>query len=113
MATIHVYHQFFKAEATANGVRRRAVLVALISDSEAGHIRYEAAATFFPHRSEDDFAVSYDAYVSTVLYEGAGRRSRKREAALLRTLPEEIDRLADGIGGRIFWDRPLRDAQYS
>ena len=111
MATINVYERYFEAEAAVNGVRRRAALVALISDSEAGHIRYEAAAAFFPHRSEDDFAVSYDAYVSAVLYEGAGRRSRKREAALLRTLPEEVDRLAESLGGRIFWDRPLRDAR--
>ena len=112
MAVINVYEQYFEADAEVNGVKRRAALVALISDSEAGHIRYEAAATFFPHRDEEDFAVSYDAYVSAVLYEDAGRRSRKREAALRAALPETVDRLADGIGGRILWDRPLREARF-
>lgn len=47
MATINVYEQYFKAELTAYGVERKGVLVMLISTSEEGQIRYEAAATFF------------------------------------------------------------------
>ena len=62
MATVNVYEQYFKADMKANGVKRRGALVMLISDSDAGQIRYEAAVTFFPHKNEEDYAVSYDAY---------------------------------------------------
>ena len=109
MAVINVYEQYFEARMTANGVDRKAALVMLISDSEAGQIKYEAAATFFPHRDEEDFAVSYDAYFSKVLFEGKGRRSRKREAQLLEGFRAEIDSLAAENGGEVFWDKPLRE----
>ena len=82
----------------------------LIADSEAGNIRYEAAVSFFPHNNEEDFAVSYDAYFSKVLYEAKGRRSKKREETLLETFPVEIDQLADTIGGKVLWEQPLREA---
>ena len=109
--TVNVYEQYFQADLTANGVERRGALVMLIADSEAGHIRYEAAVTFFPHRAEEDFAVSYDAYYSTVLFDAPGRRSKKREEKLLLELRNEIDTLAREAGGVIFWDRPLREAR--
>ena len=128
--TINVYEQYFAAEAVFNGVERRGALVMLISDSEAGTISYKAAVTFFPHRDEEDFAVSYDAYFEKELYHAPGRRSKKREAALLEQLPAEIDALtaaasavasasADapaavtaGIpAARVLWDKPLRDAR--
>lgn len=48
MATINVYEQYFAADCMYNGIRRRAALVALISDSNTGMITYEAAVTFFP-----------------------------------------------------------------
>lgn len=112
MAVINVYEQYFAAECEVSGVLRRAALVMLISDSEAGQIRYEAAVNFFPHRDEEDYAVSYDAYHSHVLYNSKGRRSKKREQSLLALLPEEIDSLAENCGGRVFWDRPLREARY-
>ena len=83
----------------------------LISDSEAGQIRYEAAVSFFPHRDEEDFAVSYDAYYSEVLFEGKGRRSKKREAKLLEGFQEVIECLAETTGGKVFFDRPLREAR--
>jgi hypothetical protein len=108
---INVYEQYFAAECEFNGVKRRAALVVLTSDSEAGNIRYEAAVTFFPHRDEEDFAVSYDAYFSRVLYEGKGRRSKKREAELLEGFRAVIDELAAEQGGKVFWDEPLRDAR--
>ena len=108
---INVFEQYLSAKAKVNGVERRAVLVMLISDSEAGQIRYTAAASFFPHRDEEDYAVSYDAYAEKVLFEGKGRRSKKREAKLLETFPEAIDELAAGIGGKVFWDKPLREAR--
>lgn len=111
MATINVYEQYFEAECCFNGRDRHAAIVRLISDSENKCIKYEVAVSFFPHDDPDDFAVSYDAYVSKELYSAPGRRSKKKESALLETLREEADELANTIQGRIFWDRPLRDAQ--
>ena len=109
--TLNVYEQFFAADCTFNGVKRRAALVMLISDSEAGSIRYEAAVTFFPHVDEEDFAVSYYAYFSRVLYEAKGRRSKKREAALRESLSTVIVELAGEAGGAVDWEKPLREAQ--
>lgn len=109
--TINVYARYYAAECTYNGVQRRAARVMLISDSENGHIRYEAAVTFFPHTDDEDFAVSYDAYSSEILYDAQGRRSKKREEKLLTALQPAADRLAAAAGGRIFWDKPLRDAE--
>lgn len=109
--TINVYEQYFAARLVANEVPRRAALVMLISDSEAGNIRYEAAVSFFPHRDEEDFAVSYDAYYSKVLYEAKGRRSKKREQVLVQELQNHIDQLAQEAGGEVYWDQPLREAR--
>ena len=125
MAELNVFEQYFEAEMTANGRARHAVLVMLIADSEAGNIRYEAAASFFPYDDPEDFAVSYDAYFSKVLYEGAGRRSKKREISLLEDFREVIDELAEKpensqnyadngtkwTGGKVFWDKPIREAR--
>ncbi len=109
--TINVYEQYFGADLMANGVPRRGALVMLIADSQAGHIRYEAAVTFFPHGDENDFSVSYDAYYSTVLFDGPGRRSKKREEKLLAGLRAEIDALAAAANGTVYWGRPLREAR--
>ena len=108
---INVYSQYFEAQGVFSGVERRGALVLLVSDSEAGNISYRAAVSFFPHRDEEDFAVSYDACFEKELYRTAGRRSRKREAALLETLPAEIDALAAEHGATVLWDRPLSDAR--
>jgi hypothetical protein len=108
MKVINVYEQYFAAELEFQGVERRAALVMLTASSDAGTIRYEAGVTFFPHRDEADYAVSYDAWFSRELYAGKGRRSKKREEKLLETFREEIDSLAAEAGGRVFWDRPLR-----
>ena len=107
--TVNVYERYYTAEAEFNGVPRHGALVMLVADSDAGNIKYEAAVTFFPHRDEEDYAVSYDAYFSKVLYEGKGRRSKKREEALLQTLTSEINQLAEAIGGKVLWDQPLRE----
>ena len=109
---VDVYSQYFAGECTFNGVERRGVLVRLTSDSEAGNIRYEAGLTFFPHADEEDFAVSYDAAAAKPLYEARGRRSKKRETALLEDLRKEADTLAAQLGGSIDWAHPLRDARY-
>jgi hypothetical protein len=111
MSPVNVYERYYAAEAEFNGVPRHAALVMLIATSEEGQIKYEAAVTFFPHRDEEDYAVSYDAYFSKVLYEAKGRRSKKREEALLETFPTEIDQLAETIGGKVLWEQPLRKAR--
>lgn len=111
--TLNVYEQYFAAQAEFNGVPRHAALVMLIADSEAGQIRYEAAVSFFPHNDEEDFAVSYDAYFSKVVYENKGRRSKKREQLLLNELRDRIDEMAKEAGGEVFWDQPLCEARRS
>ena len=110
--TVDVYRQFFSARATCGGVERRAALVALTADSSEGVITYEVLVTFFPHRDEEDYAVSYDACASRRLFSARGRRSGKRERAFLEGLRPVADKLAGELGGEIFWDRPLRDASY-
>ena len=42
-----------------------------------------------------------------ILYEGKGRRSKKREAQLLEGLREVIDGLAGSAGGRVLWEETL------
>ena len=112
MKVIDVYEQYFKGHLVYNGVERRAVVVKLIATSDEGKIRYEAALTFFPYRDPEDFAVSYDAYFSKELYFAPGRRSKKREAALLEAFRPEADALAASLGGTVDWEHPLRDARF-
>ena len=109
--TINVYEQYYAADAEFNDVARHGALVMLIATSEEGNIRYEAAVSFFPHNDEEDYAVSYDAYFSKVLYEAKGRRSKKREQTLMETFEQEIDQLAETIGGKVLWEQPLREAR--
>ena len=111
MATINVYQQYFKAECLFNSKERHGVSVLLVSESESGNIRYEVAVNFFPHRSEDDYAISYDAYFSKVLYEAPGRRSKKREKELLDELSLQAELLAKEANGVIFWEQPLTEAR--
>lgn len=111
MATINVFQQYFSAECTFNEVERHGASVMLIATSEEGQIKYEVAVTFFPHVSDEDFAISYDAYFSKVVYEAKGRRSKKREQELLETLQTEIDLLAVEAHAKIFWDQPLTEVQ--
>ena len=105
----NVYERFYKADAVFSGVQRSGALVMLISDSEAGSITYKAAVTFFPHRNEEDFAVSYDAYFEKELSSGKGRRSRKKEAAYLEQLRETIDGIAAENGASVLWEEPLTE----
>ncbi len=108
---INVYSQYFGADGTFSGVERRGAQVLLISDSEAGQISYKAAVSFFPHRDEEDFAISYDAYFEKELYRAPGRRSKKREAALMETLQAEIDALAAANSAAVDWSNPLNEAR--
>ena len=125
MAELNVFEQYYEAEMTANGRKRHAALVMLTAVSEDGNIRYMASASFFPYDDPEDFGVSYDAYFTKVLYEAAGRRSKKREKALLEDFRAVIDELTEKpenseyytdngtewTGGKVFWDRPLREAR--
>lgn len=106
---INVYEQYFKADAVFSDVQRNGALVMLISDSEAGNITYKAAVTFFPHREEEDYAVSYDAYFEKELYSGKGRRSKKKEEAYLEQLRETINGIAKEHDASICWDEPLTE----
>ena len=106
--TINVYEQYFEAEHVKNEVERRGVLVMLTSDSGGGEISYKIAASFFPHRDEEDYGVSYDDYFEREIYAGKGRRSKKREAKMLESFREEIDALVSEDGAKVFWDKPLR-----
>ena len=108
--TIDVYQQYFAGNCVINGRPRHAADVRLTSDSEQGMIRYEISVNFFPHDDEEDFAVSYDGYVAETVYAGKGRRSRKREAAMLAEMRETADRLAASVNGTIDWENPLRGA---
>ena len=107
--TIDVYSQYFVSDYIYNDIPRHAAIVKLTSDSEAGNIRYSASVSFFPHNDEEDFGVTYDAYFEKELYNGKGRRSKKREVEFLDRLPDVINDLA---GERtVFWDQPLREAR--
>ena len=76
---INVYEQYFKADAVFSGVQRNGALVMLVSDSEAGMITYKAAVTFFPHRDEEDYAVSYDAFFEKELYQGKAEDQKRKK----------------------------------
>ena len=65
---------------------------------------------FFPYRDPEDFVISYDACSSKEIFAAKGRRSKKREEAFLKDLPEYADALATELEGIIFWDKPLREA---
>lgn len=111
MATINVYQQYFKGECLFNSKERHGVSVLLVSESESGNIRYEVAVNFFPHIADDDFAITYDAYLSKIVYEASGRRSRKREKELLDGLRPVAEELAAEINGVIDWEHPLTSAR--
>lgn len=113
MNDIHVYQQYFAAECTANGTPRRGAAVMLTASSGEGNIRYTVTVSFFPHRDAEDFGISYDACCEEVLYEARGRRSKKREQALMETLRDRADALAAKMDGVIFWDQPLIAARYA
>lgn len=106
-----VYEQYFKAKCIAGGVPRKAAIVKLTSDSEAGMIKYSVSVNFFPYRDPEDFAVSYDVYVEKEIYNAKGRRSKKREKEFMASLRDTANEIAAGIKGKIFWDEPLREAR--
>ncbi len=110
---INVYSQYFRADCTYNGTPRKAALVHLKSNSEAGQICYSVNVNFFPYSEEGDYVETFDAFASETLYEGKGRRSKKKEALYMESFREHIDKLAQQMGGRVFWDQPLQDARWA
>ncbi|MBO4321558.1 MAG: hypothetical protein J5919_01055 [Clostridia bacterium] len=107
MSEIDVFECCYGAKAEFSGVARRAASVKLTATSDAGEISYRASVSFFPHRDDEDFAISYDAYFEKEIYRAKGRRSRKREKGFLAELQTVCDGLAEEAGGKIFWDSPL------
>lgn len=113
MKCIDVYERYFEGAGSFNGVERRGAVVKLTAESDCGMIKYEVSVNFFPHKNKTDFSVSYDAYFAEEIYNGKGRRSKKKEAAFLDGLTSKADDLAAKNGGRIFWDKPLTDERIS
>lgn len=112
MKTIDVYLQYFKANCVFSGVQRNGAAVRLTAESDAGMITYLVSVSFFPHESEDDFRISYDAEASKTIYHAKGRRSKKREQAdFMPELREHANELAALLDGTIDWDSPLIEAR--
>lgn len=111
MKVIDVYTCFFEASCTANGRKRHAAAVKLTATSDAGRIAYAYSVNFFPHDDPEDFAISYDAFAEETVFEGKGRRSKKRDAEYLKGLQEACDRLAEKMDGSIDWEKPLIEAR--
>ena len=112
MKVIDVYKQYLNGACVYNEVERKGVVVTLTATSESGNIMYEVGISFFPHRDEEDFGISYDAYASKVIFNEKGRRSKKRDAQMLEQVKEVADSLAEEMNGVIYWDKPLREAVY-
>ena len=113
MKVIDVFSAYYEADCVANGRPRHAVKVCLTATSDAGNISYVWQISFFPHDSEDDFGVSYDAEASREILSAKGRRSRKKEAVYLQERESICNELAEELGGTIFWDRPLGECRFA
>ena len=111
MKVIDVYKQYFVADCVYNEVQRNGVVVTLTATYDCGMIKYEVGLSFFPHRDPEDFGISYDAYISKEIYNAKGRRSKKKEAVFMEQLREYADAAAAELGGTVFWEKPLREAQ--
>ena len=104
---IDVFEGYYAAECIANERPRHAAKVVLTAASDAGEITYTWMISFFPHDDEEDFAVSYDAVVSRIVFSGRGRRSKKRDAEFLEMRESVCDEIAAELEGKVFWDQPL------
>lgn len=113
MKVIDVYSQYFHADCVYHDIPRKAALVTLTATSDNGDVRYEVHLTFFPFRDPTDFAITCDAFAAKEIYHAPGRRSKKREAKFMEDFRSHIDELAAGMGGTVYWDRPLRDARWA
>ena len=112
MKNIDVYRQYFSAECTFNGVKRRGAVVWLNAESDSGMIKYTVGVSFFPYTNSEDFAISYDACGEKELLYTKGRRSKKRDEQYLAQVQTVADEIAASMQGVIHWDKPLNEAQY-
>ncbi len=114
MKTIDVFACYYEACATVNGRDRHAAVVKLTATSDAGEITYEYSVSFFPYDDPEDFAISYDACESETVFQGKGRRTKKRDAQYLETetLRAHADALAARLDGTIDWEKPLIQARF-
>lgn len=112
MKVIDVYKQYFNGECVYNEIPRKGAVVSLTATSDNGTIKYEVSVNFFPYRDPEDFSISYDAYESLTIFEAKGRRSKKREKIFLEQIEDYANDLAHKMGGKIAFDKPLRDAYY-
>ena len=112
MANADIYKQYFSAECTFNGVDRRGAVVWLNAESDSGNIRYEVGVTFFPHKDDEDYAISYDACATKELINTQGRRSKKRDEQCMAQLKTAADEIAVSLNGTVCWDKPLSEAQF-
>ena len=109
--TIDVYEAYFKADALVNGIQRRAVKACLTCVSGEGNVSYDISLAIFPHVDEEDYAVGYDAFLTRNVYQAKGRRSKVREAKILKTFQARCDAMAKEIDANIDWECPLREAR--
>ena len=110
MKVIDVYKQYFKGNCIYNEIQRNGVLVVLTATSDSGTIKYEVGLTFFPHLDDEDYGISYDAYLSKEIYFNKGRRSKKKEEVFLKDIKKHADELANQLNGVIHWEEPLIEA---
>lgn len=111
MYDVNVYLRYYRADCVCSGIQRNAALVLMRAVSDEGQLKYVVSVNFFPFNAPDDFAVSYDAVWERTVFERPGRRSKKREAALMEAFEQTCDELAALAAGRIFWDQPLTEAR--
>ena len=109
MYVINVYERYYRADCVCNETQRKAALVDLRATYDDGQLRYDVAVNFFPFNAPDDFAVTYDAILEKTVFDRRARRSKKREAELMKTFQADCDELAASAGGTIFWDQPLTE----
>ncbi len=111
MKVINVYSRYYAAECLWDECVYHGVMVNLEYGYEPGYSTYSVHVVFFPHEDKEDYAITYDCHAYSILLEGKGRRTRKKEPALLEEMRKTADMLADHLEGTIFWERPLREAR--
>ena len=89
MDAIDVLDGAYKARAEYNGIKRKGVIVKLTVESVKGVIRYDAIFT-------------------KTVFEGKGRRSKKREAAFIARLKDTVGEMLENEDAEIFWDEEIR-----
>jgi hypothetical protein len=108
MDAIDVFDGAYRAKANLNNIERKGVIVKLTADGGAGMIRYEVSVIFFPYRDPEDFGITYDAVLTKEIYNGKGRRSKKREEEMVAAIRETAEELILDQDAEIYWDQEIR-----